>query len=120
MEILDPLEKYALDYTTFRTNIREAFLNASNRAACQPSLFDSAVEILSIVVMVVNFIYVMLTSQFQADMFDASAVIVGSFITFAALVELAIRCNPLKMTYFPMTRLNAIFDALALVGAVVS
>lgn len=119
MEILDPREKRKLDYSSFRTKIREA-LNVRIRTTRQNSFYESSVETLSVVVTAVNFVYVILTSQFQANWFDSYAFVVGALITSGVVVELVVRCNFMKMTYLPMTRLNAVFDILALIGAVVS
>lgn len=74
------------------------------------------------VVAVVNFVYViLLSSDFSAAWFDVIEVTAGFAITLLGLFELVIRFNPLRIPNFaPITRLNATFDGLALVGALVS
>ena len=80
------------------------------------------VELIAVVVAVTNFFYViMVTSDFEAGWFNSIAVTVGSIITLLGLLELIIRFNPTRMPNFtPITRLNATFDGLALVGAIIS
>lgn len=120
MELVDPLKKQSLDYSTFRTTMREA-LDSSIRSARKVSIFRNAVEMLSIVVTIVNFLFVtLLTSQFKAGWFLGSIMVVGSIITIFCTIELGMRFNIWTMTYYPMTRLNGVFDGLALVGCVVS
>ena len=120
MELVDPMKTCSLDYYTFRTSIREA-LSLTVRSARNTSLFARAVEMLSILVTGINFLFViLLTSQYKAGWFNASIAVAGSLITFFCLLELGMRCNICTMTYYPMTRLNAVFDGLAAIGAVIS
>jgi hypothetical protein len=80
------------------------------------------IELIAVLVAVVNFVYVILfTSEFQAAWFDKITVTAGCAITLLGLLELVIRFNPLRFPNFaPITRLNATFDGLALVAALVS
>lgn len=120
MELVDPTKSLSLDYSTFRTSMREA-LGLTVRSARSTSLFTSAVEMLSVLVTGINFLFViLLTSNFQATWFNATSVGVGSLITFFCLLELGMRCNIWTMTYYPMTRLNAVFDGFAAIGALLS
>ena len=121
MDIVDPSAQHVIDYPTFRTKIRQA-LNASIRTARSNSSFAMGVELIAVLVAVLNFIYVILfTSAFHADWFDAVTVSTGSAITLLGLLELVIRFNPLRIPNFaPITRLNATFDGIALVAALVS
>lgn len=121
MDIVDPTNQQLIDYPTFRTKIRQA-LNASIRTARTATNFAMGVELIAVLVAVVNFVYViLLTSEFQADWFDAVTVSAGSAITILGLLELVIRFNPLRIPNFAsITRLNPTFDGLALLGALVS
>ena len=120
MELVDPLKNGSLDYITFRTTMRRA-LDSSVRSARKTSDFSNAVEMLSVGVTFVNFLFVtLLTSQFQAKWFIASVVAVGTLITLFCILELAMRTSISTMTYYPTTRLNAVFDGFAATGAVVS
>ena len=120
MELVDPMKTLSLDYSTFRTSMREA-LGLTVRSARSTSLFTSAVEMLSVLVTGINFLFViLLTSNFQSFWFDATTVGVGTLITFFCLLELGMRCNICTMTYYPMTRLNAVFDGFAAIGALLS
>lgn len=120
MELVDPMKTLSLDYSTFRTSMREA-LNSTVRSARSTSNFTNTVEMLSVVVTGINFLFViLLNSNFQATWFHATTAGVGSLITFFCLLELGMRCNICTMTYYPMTRLNAVFDGFAALGAVIS
>jgi hypothetical protein len=118
---VDPSNQHIIDYPTFRTKIRQA-LNASIRTSRNASNFAMGVELIAVLVAVVNFIYVMLlASELKADWFDAIAASTGSIITLLGLLELVIRFNPLRIPNFaPITRLNGVFDGLALTAALVS
>ena len=121
MDIVNPSNQNAIDFPTFRNKIRQA-LNASIRTARSTTSFAMGVELIAVLVAVVNFLYViLLTSNFQADWFDAVAISAGSAITLLGLLELVIRFNPLRVPNFaPITRLNGTFDGLALLAALVS
>lgn len=120
MELVDTTEACSMNYNAFRTKISKA-LNSSIRSARKASIFASGIEILSVLVTIVNFLFVtLLTSRYQAEWFNASMVMVGSLITVFCIVELAMRCNICTLTYYPMTRLNAVFDSFAGIGALVS
>ena len=121
MEIVDPSNQQIIDYPTFRTKIRQA-LNASIRTARTSSNFAMGVELIAVFVAVINFIYViLLTSEFNAAWFETIAALTGSVITLLGLLELVIRFNPFRIANFaPITRLNGIFDGLALIGGLVS
>jgi hypothetical protein len=118
---VDPSNQQVIDYTTFRTKIRQA-LNASIRTARSSSNFAMGIELIAVLVAGVNFVYVLLlTSEFQAEWFDDIAIFAGSMVTLLGLLELVIRFNPLRIPNFaPITRLNGTFDGLALVAALVS
>ncbi len=120
MELVDPLKKQSLDFSTFRITVREA-LDSSIRSARRVSMFGNAVDMLSVFVTIANFLFVtLLTSEFQAGWFIGSIVVVGSLITSFCIIELGMRCNISTMTYYPMTRLNGVFDGFAAVGGIVS
>eukprot|EP00980_Cylindrotheca_fusiformis_P007439 scaffold1533_cov98-Cylindrotheca_fusiformis.AAC.3 len=121
MDIVNPDSQSVIDFSTFRTNIRQA-LNASVRTSSSASTFAMGVELIAVFVAITNFVYViLLTSEFDFDWFDSAAVSCGSAITLLGLLELVIRFNPLRIPNFaPLTRLNVTFDGIALVGAVVS
>ena len=121
VEIVDPAGQGTVDYTTFRTKIRQA-LNASIRTARNASGLAMGVELVAAVVAITNFIYVLLVSSvFNPQWFEAIQVNVGSVITLAAAAELLIRFNPFRIPDFtPLTRLNATFDGSAVVAAVIS
>jgi hypothetical protein len=98
-------------------------LNSSIRVTRSHTALGLAVEILSVVVAILNFVYViLLTSNFQGGWFLNSEFFMGSCITFLALLEALIRYNPLKASYriYPMSRLNAILDGMGAIGALVS
>eukprot|EP00934_Nitzschia_sp_Nitz4_P006559 Nitzschia sp. Nitz4//scaffold69_size99277//14106//17060//NITZ4_004620-RA/size99277-augustus-gene-0.9-mRNA-1//-1//CDS//3329556676//6549//frame0 len=119
-EHVDPGERQQINYDDFRTLVPNV-LNISVRTARHVSLFARGVEMLSLLVTVINFLFViMLTSQFRARWFKSSVVVAGSLITFFSIMELGMRCDITKMTYFPMTRLSGFFDSFAAIGAVVS
>lgn len=121
MDIVNPDSQHIIDYSTFRTKIRQA-LNASIRTSSSASPFAMGVELIAVFVAISNFVYViLLTSEFNSAWFDSAAVYCGSTITLLGLLELVIRFNPLRIPNFaPLTRLNVTFDGLALVGALVS
>lgn len=121
VDIVDPSNQHFVDYPTFRTKIRQA-LNASIRTARVATTWTMSVELLAVVVAMVNFIYViMVSSAFNPVWFVNIQEIVGCAITLVAGLELLVRFNPLHIADFtPLTRLNATFDGLALVGALIS
>ena len=121
VEIVDPSNQGSVDYPTFRTKIRQA-LNSSIRTARSASPLAMSVELIAVAVALVNFVYVLLvTSTFDTAWFNAAQQMVGSFITLVAGFELLVRFNPLHIPNFtPLTRLNATFDGLALVAAMIS
>jgi hypothetical protein len=121
VEIVDPSNQKIVDFATFRTKVRQA-LNASVRTARSATTLALSVELVAVAVAIVNFIYVILVSSaFNVHWFNESQQMLGSLITVVATFELLIRFNPLRIPDFtPLTRLNATFDGLALMGAVVS
>lgn len=121
MDIVNPDGVQLIDYSTFRTKIRQA-LNASIRTSSSSSTFAVGVELIAVFVAISNFVYVILmTSEFDTSWFDSVAVLCGSALTLLGLLELVIRFNPLRIPNFaPLTRLNLTFDGLALVAALVS
>ena len=110
-----------MDFSTFRTKIRQA-LNASVRTARIASPLAISIELTAVIVAVLNFLYViMLSSSFSTWWFDAISLKLGAFIALAGLAELVMRTNPMRMPNFtPMTRFNGTFDGLAMVAALVS
>lgn len=120
MELVDPTESCSMGYSTFRSKLSDA-LNSSIRSARKTSIVESGIEMLSVIVTMVNFLFVtLLTSRYQAEWFNASMVTIGSLITICCMAELAMRFNICTLTYYPMTRLNAVFDTFAAIGAFVS
>ena len=81
-----------------------------------------SVELLAVTVAIVNFIYVVLVSSaFDFEWFDRIEPMLGILITAVAAVELVVRFNPLRISDFtPLTRLNATFDGLAILAALIS
>lgn len=109
-----------LDYAEFRSRVAEA-LNSSIRVSRAHTSLGMAVEVVSALVAVVNFLYiVLLTSQFEGRWFVKTEFVVGSIITLLALFEVLVRYNPLKVQHYPLTRLNVVLDGMALLGALVS
>lgn len=120
MELINPSKKRFIGYNDFRTTLREA-LQFSVRSTRKASIFGNGIEMVSIVVTVVNFLFVaLLTSRYQAEWFNASMVTIGSLITVSCFAELAMRFNFCTLTYYPMARLNAVFDSFAAIGAMLS
>jgi Ion transport protein len=121
IEIVDPSSQGTVDYTTFRTKIRQA-LNASIRTVRNASKLAMSVELIAAFVAITNFIYVILVStEANADWFAAIQVELGCFITLIAAFELTVRFNPLRIPDLtPLTRLNSLFDGSALVAAFIS
>lgn len=121
MDIVDPSDQRSIDYHTFRTRIRQA-LNASIRTTRSDSGFAMGIELIAVVVAAVNFVYVMLlTTNLSSAWFSATTVIAGAIITMFGLFELIVRFNPMRIPNFaPITRLNVVFDGLALIGSLVS
>ena len=121
LEIVDPTNKLYVNYTTFRTKIRQA-LNASIRTPRNASTLAMTVELVAVAVAIINFSYVILVSStFDHEWFNAVQERVGIVITLVAGFEVVIRFNPLRIPGFtPLTRLNATFDGLALAAAFIS
>jgi len=120
MELVDPDKTCPMGYSAFQKRLREA-LNSSVRSARKASMFTSGIDLLSVLVTIVNFLFVtLLTSRYQPEWFNASMVAVGSMITIFSMLELVVRCNIWSLSYYPMTRSNAIFDSFAAVGVFVS
>jgi hypothetical protein len=112
-----------MEYEVFRRRIRDA-LGCSIRATRTPTTVGLAVETFSVVVVVLNFIYVILltSSIYDANWIQESEVIVASLITCLALLEVSIRYNPLNVTCHanPISRLNTVLDGTALLGGLLS
>ena len=121
LEIMDPSHQGFVDYATFRTKIRPA-LNASIRTPRNTSSFAMFVELVAVLVAILNFAYVILySSPFDEDWFNGIQAMAGTAITVVAAFELFARFNPFHIRGFtPLTRLNATFDGLALVAALIS
>lgn len=121
IEIIDPTDQRVIDYPMFRTKIRQA-LNASIRTARIATKLAVAMELVAVFLAISNFIYViMVSSAFTAFWFDSSQEAIGGALTLIAIAELLVRFNPLKIADFtPLTRLNTIFDGLALIAAFIS
>jgi hypothetical protein len=109
-----------LDYSEFRMRVTEG-LNSSIRISRAHSHIGLAIEVLSAGVAIANFVYVvLLTSQFNGKWFIKSEFVVGSVLTLLSLFEVLMRYNPLKIRHYPFTRLNAVLDGCALLGALIS
>jgi Ion transport protein len=121
LEIVDPCGENIIDYPTFRTKIRAA-LNASVRTPRASTSFALGVELIAVIVALLNFVYVLaVTSEWNYVWFNDFLVVLGAVLTLLGLLELTVRCNPLRVQNFaPITRLNPFFDGLALVAALVS
>ncbi|GKY94410.1 hypothetical protein MPSEU_000407000 [Mayamaea pseudoterrestris] len=121
VEIVDPHRRSVVDYSTYRTRIRQA-LNASIRTTRTASAVAMSVELLAVIVAIVNFAYVILVSiAFDMKWFDSMEATLGCIITVVAASELVVRFNPLRISDFtPLTRLNVCFDGLALLAALIS
>jgi hypothetical protein len=121
VSIVDPSHQGMVDFTSFRTKIRQA-LNASVRTARNASILAMSVELVAVTMAVVNFIYVMLVSSpFSQSWFVNVQLDVGCLITLMGAFELLIRFNPLRVHDFtPLTRINVAFDGSALLAAFIS
>ena len=121
VEIVDPTNQGAVDFPTFRTKIRQA-LNASIRTPRNASMLAMSVELVAVAVAISNFAYViLLSSPYEEKWFTSIQLRAGCVITLVACFELLVRFNPFRIPDFtPLTRLNATFDGLALVAALVS
>jgi hypothetical protein len=111
-----------LDYSHFRMRMTQA-LSSSIRITRSRTTLGWCVEVLSGIVSIFNFIYViLLTSNYQANWFVKSEFAMGSLITLLALAEAGIRYNPLKASYRmnPISRVNAILDGVGALGALLS
>lgn len=118
--IVDPSNQGMVDFTSFRTKIRQA-LNASVRTARNPSLLAMSVELVAATMAVVNFVYVMLVSSpFSETWFENIQMDVGCLITLMGAFELLIRFNPLRVDFTPLIRINVAFDGSALLAAIIS
>ena len=120
MELVNPAKKQSFHYPAFRMAIRDA-LDASVRTSTKVGSFGQIVEILAVLVVCANFIFVSLltSSRFQAGWLLDSVLAIGSLITLFGIVELGIRVNIWTATYH-MTKLNLIFDGFAVIGALIS
>ncbi|CAB9517978.1 Two pore calcium channel protein [Seminavis robusta] len=121
VEMFDTANVSDVDYSTFRTKIRQA-LSARIRTVRIASPLAVSIELLAVVVAGVNFVYViLLTSDFSAQWFDAIELELGAVITVAGLAELLMRANPLRLPNFtPLKRFNSAFDGLAIVAGLIS
>lgn len=121
VEIVDPSNQKKIDYPSFRTKIRQA-LNASIRSTRTASTFSVIVELVSFVVAVLNCMYVvMFSSIFDPMWFEKITFPAGCIITVLGAFELLARLGHVKLFQFtPITRLNATFDGLAGLAAIIS
>ena len=121
MEIFDPMSEKTVDYATFRNQSRLS-LNSSIRKVRANPFCDTAIQVFSIVITAINFIYViLLTSVFHQEEFGNATVGLGFALSIAGMFELVLRrFNPLKMKYYPISGSNSLFDAIAFGGATVS
>ena len=110
-----------LDYPHYRHGIQQV-LNASIRAAPTRSLLAHTVEFTAALVAVVNLVYILLlSSSFQSTLFEQITIPVGYVITLLGLFELVVRIDPFGVLHFtPVTKLNATFDGIAALAAIVS
>ncbi len=101
VEIVDPTNQKKIDYPSFRTKIRQA-LNASIRSTRTASV-------------------VLFSSIFDPHWFDVLIFPGGCAITVLGAVELLARLGHVRLFHFtPITRLNATFDGLAGLAALIS
>lgn len=120
-EIVDPTNQQVIDYPTFRTKIRQA-LNASIRSTRTASVLPVIVELVASFVAVTNCLYViLLSSSFNMEWFNTIVFPAGCIITGLGAFELVARFGHVRIFQFtPITRLNATFDGLAAMAAVIS
>ena len=116
--------KHNLNFDEFRKRMQQV-LSSSIRATRTHSALGIAVEILSVSVSILNFVYVMIFSSklHSNHKDDMSEFIIGSLITLLALFEVSIRYNPWqysKNRINPITRLNAVLDGMGCIGGIVS
>jgi hypothetical protein len=113
---------YPLRYSQYRNRIRQV-LTSSVRITRSHAPLGFAVEVLGASCAICNLIYVILvTSKFDAAWFVNSEFVLGTLLTFVALLEAMLRYNPIKFDYRfdPLSRLNAILDGAGTVGALIS
>ena len=115
--------KHNIDFDEFRTRIQQA-LSSSVRATRTHSALGMAVELLSISVSIVNFLYVMIfaSQSHPREKRTKSEFSIGSIITLLTLCEVSLRYNPWKFSnrINPITRLNAVLDGMGCLGGIVS
>lgn len=121
IEIVDPSNQKVIDYPSFRTKIRQA-LNASIRSTRTASTFSVICELVASIVAVLNCIYVItFSSVFDPMWFEKITFPAGCIITVLGAFELLARLGHVKLFSFtPITRLNATFDGLAALAAIIS
>ena len=119
----DRSNKHNIDFTEFRSRILQA-LNSSVRTTRTHSTEGMAVELLSITVSIVNFLYVMIFASRMRPREEStdSEFIIGSVITLLTLCEVSLRYNPWQFSnrINPITRLNAVLDGMGCLGGIVS
>jgi hypothetical protein len=122
-EHIKEVNKYNLNYDEFRRRIQQA-LSSSIRSTRTHSTLGIAVEILSVVVAILNFVFVIIfTSLLQANnKNDKTEFIVGSLLTVLTLLEVSIRYNPWQYSNrkHSINRLNVALDGMGCIGGIVS
>ena len=115
--------KRIMDFDEFRKKMQQV-LSSSIRATRTHSASGLVVEIFSISISIVNFVFVMIfTSPLHPNhKNDNVEFIVGSIITALVLFEVSLRYNMWKYSnrINPITRFNAILDGMGCVGGIVS
>jgi hypothetical protein len=112
-----------LNYDAFQKRIQHA-LSSSIRITRRHSTLGVAVEILSVVVAILNFVFVIIfTLLLQSNnKNDKIEFIIGSLLTVLTLLEVSIRYNPWQYSNRKNTinRLNAALDGMGCIGGIVS
>jgi len=115
--------KHSIGYGEFRNRIQQA-LSSSVRTTRTHSALGMAVEILSISVAIVNFLYVMIFASrvHPHERNFKKEFVMGSIITLLTLCEMGLRYNPWQFKYRinPITRINAVLDGMGCLGGIVS
>ena len=111
--------KRNVNFDDFRNRIQQA-LSSSIRATRTHSTLGVAVEVLSISVSILNFVYVMVFASRLHP--GRSEFIIGSFITILTLFEASLRYKLWKHSnrISPITRLNTVLDGMGCFGGIVS
>lgn len=124
-EIRENDNKHNVNFDQFRTSINQA-LSSSIRATRTHSTLGLGVEVFSVLVSILNFVYVMaFASRVHPDLgheIHKREFIIGCGITIATLFEASLRYKVWQYSnrINPITRLNTILDGMGCLGGVVS